>query len=193
MIKALSELSDEQKSQFIDLYYESFILDIDKKRKHEDKLKSIFGSAFLEGFAAAYIEDERVAGLVAYSNNKHSALKFDKQVCKQQLGKILGDIQHGIFEGFFGKATAKGDDEGYIDFLAVHEDYRRRGIATKLLEYAYAQENKPKYILGVMTKNEKAKKLYVKQGYVKYEVKKSLIIRIALGDTVDMMRLNRNV
>ena len=47
----------------------------------------------------------------------------------------------------------------------MNEDYKRKGVVSDLLEYAYAQENKSYYVLGVLKKNEDAKKLYDKLGY----------------------------
>ena len=43
----------------------------------------------------------------------------------------------------------------------MNEDYKRKGVVSDLLEYAYAQENKSYYVLGVLKKNEDAKKLYI--------------------------------
>ena len=193
MIKKLNMLTEGQKQQFIDIYYESFIKGFDKKRKYMTELKTIFVEAVLPDYAAAYIEDERTAGIVAYSNSEHSVFKFSKDVCREQLGRVLGSFQYGIFEKVFGRPTAKDEDEGYIDFLAVHEDFRRRGIATGLLEYAYRQQDKPKYILAVKSKNKRAVNLYKKQGYERYDIKKDPIVRAVIHDTVDMMRLYRKV
>lgn len=178
MIKKLSELSEAQKKQFIDLFADSFLKDLDKKRKYEKQEKVIFLDAILPEFAAAFIIDDTVAGLVMFSNMYHASLKFDRALCRKQMGKFSGSFAYSMLKAIFETPTAQKEDEGYIDFLCVHEDFRRRGIATRLLEYAYAQENKPHYILGVLSKNERAKKLYVKQGYIKTKTKRGPFILV---------------
>lgn len=192
MIKKFSELSEVQKEQFIDLFADSFLKDLDKKGTYEAQEKVIFLDAILPEFAAAFIIDDTVAGLVMFSNMHHSSVRFSRELCRQQIGKFYGSFTYNLFRAIFETPTAEKEDEGYIDFLCVHQDFRRRGIATQLLEYAYAQENKPYYILGVLCKNERAKNLYVKQGYTKTKTKRGLFRWLIVHDGIDMMKLKRS-
>lgn len=191
MIVMLSELSTQQREQFIDLYADCFIKDAKRKNRYMEQIKVIFLDAFLQDYAAAYIDGENVAGLVAYSNSKHTAIKFSKTVCQEQLGRLFGSILCKFFKIFFEKPIAKEPDEGYIDFLCVHEDYRRQGLATKLLEFAYTQEKLQHYLLGVMCKNTGAINLYKKQGYKQIRKKSGLIIRMFMRDSVYIMKYTR--
>jgi ribosomal-protein-alanine N-acetyltransferase len=60
---------------------------------------------------------------------------------------------------------------GYISTVMVHPTYRRRGIATKLMESAlnYVQKKKSRAVLHVMATNAPAKNLYTKLGFKKFE------------------------
>lgn len=193
MIKKLGELNLMQREQFVDLFADCFLRDLDKDLKFQDQEKAIFADAFLKDHAAAYIIDDKVAGLVAFSNMKHSSVRFSRELCRKQAGRLFGGLFYGILRLFFEKPAARHENEGYIDFLCVNKDFRRRGVASELLEFAYEQEKKPYYILGVLSKNESAIRLYEKQGYKKTHTRRGIFIRMFLHDSVDMMRLERNV
>ena len=65
-------------------------------------------------------------------------------------------------------------DEGYITNVAVHPAYRRRGVATALLEQLekYAESHDMSRItLEVRASNDKAIALYKKMGYKKEGVR----------------------
>ena len=69
--------------------------------------------------------------------------------------------------GFVGMHNIIG--EGYITNVAVNSDYRRLGIADKLLEllYGYAEENSMDFIsLEVRVSNAPAISLYTKNGFI---------------------------
>ncbi len=191
MIKKLNKLSDVQKQQLIDLFSACFFEDDNKK--YLDQQKIIFADAFLPDNVATYIIDGQVAGLVAFSNSQHSAVRFSKDLCRQQFGLLFGSTVYRFLKSFFEKPKVAAKDEGYIDFLCVHEEYRKQGIASKLLEYAYTQENKRYYVLGVLNKNESAKKLYDKLGYKKIGTNKKIMMRIFINDYENIMKLQRKV
>ena len=187
MIVKLSELTADQKKQFIKVFGESFFSMVDKKEKYTQKLQVVFGDAFLPQFSYAYLSGEAVAGLVSCSNNTSSAMRFSKAVCKSQFGSILGAINYRFFKSLFGKPFAKADDEGYIDFLCVDKDHRRLGLATQLLNHVYQQTQYKHYLLAVLAKNTGAIKLYKKEGYKIIRDMKELMVRIALKDYVHVM------
>ncbi len=187
MIAKLSELNIEQKQQFIKVFGESFFSMVDKKGKYTARLQVVFGDAFLPQFSYAYLDGENVAGLITCSNAQSSAMRFSKAVCKSQFGSILGAINYRFFKSLFGKPFAKAADEGYIDFLCVDKDYRRRGIATQMLNHVYQQTEYKHYLLAVLAKNSGAIKLYEKEGYTIIRDMKELIIRLVMNDYVHVM------
>lgn len=64
-------------------------------------------------------------------------------------------------------------EEGQINNLAVDENYRRKGIAQSLLEYAQEKVYAKKWVLEVRSKNIAAVKLYEKNGFVKAGLRKN--------------------
>ena len=188
MIQRWEELSNVHKEQFIELFAECFIKDIDKKLKFINKEKVIFESAFLPGQSAVYIKEGKVAGFVSYSDMNSSAVSFKKSICRQQIGVLIGGIVYKMLTHHFGRPSVYAKDEGYIDFLCVKEDYHRMGIATELLEYAFNVQDKEYYLLYVLSKNEGAKKLYKKLGFVKTNTKSGFLMRILLRDKAELMR-----
>ena len=67
-------------------------------------------------------------------------------------------------------------DEGYLHLIAVDSNYRKQGIATKLLnrcEQLAISRNVFKIILDVRVSNESAINLYDKNGYTKICERKS--------------------
>lgn len=69
-------------------------------------------------------------------------------------------------------------DEGYITDVAVHPDYRRRGVAQALLRYAEADARaRGKRALGlyVAQHNHSALRLYHRIGFVEHHIQRSLL------------------
>lgn len=65
-------------------------------------------------------------------------------------------------------------DEIHIQNVATHPDFRGRGLGMNLLKFLteFADENKFKITLEVNTKNEKALKLYKKNGFKVVSIRK---------------------
>lgn len=190
MIVKLSELNNNQKEQFINIFGKSFFSLMDKKAKHTAQQKVIFLDAILPDNAAIYLEDDVVVGMVSFSNSRHTAVRFSKQICKEQYGVFYGSITYNILTAFFAKPFVK-PGEGYIDFLCVDENYRRKGIASKLLEFVYENTDYQHYYLEVLGKNKGAIKLYERQGYKTVKVKKGLLIWLAIKDYTMIMKWSR--
>ncbi|MBR1416319.1 MAG: GNAT family N-acetyltransferase [Bacilli bacterium] len=75
------------------------------------------------------------------------------------------------------------EDNAKIDALFVLEEYRNKGIATKLIEdfISYAKDNNIKQItINVLSNNLKARKLYLKyfKPYKKENNKETLLLKV---------------
>jgi len=65
-------------------------------------------------------------------------------------------------------------DEVHIMNIAVHPDYRKKGIATKLIEYVLKDVSKDKFmLLEVRRTNIAAQELYKKMGFVELYARKA--------------------
>ncbi len=191
MIVNYSELNANQKQQFIVLFGENFFDLVDKKAKHTAKLQIVFGDAFISEFAYAYLDSDKVTGLISCSNMQRSSLRFSESVCKAQFGSVLGAINYRVFKSFFGKPVAKAADEGYIDFLCVDKDSRRQGIASQLMSFVYDNTQFAFYLLKVMAKNTGAIKLYEHRGYKVEKEKKGRMLRLIQQHFVYLMRYTK--
>lgn len=88
-----------------------------------------------------------------------------------QLDNMLTSIicalgENGVVLGYAGVTVVAG--EGYIDNIAVRQEYRKQGIASELLKvflrFAKAQ-NLAFLTLEVRVSNDPAKRLYMKHGF----------------------------
>jgi ribosomal protein S18 acetylase RimI-like enzyme len=104
-------------------------------------------------------EDHRAAGfMLAYHGSR--AEKLDRPFLEHLAG--LGQANPCI-------VPEAGESEYYLDCLAVHPDYRGKGIGTKLLAYFQRQAEEQGYpliSLLVEKDNSGAKSLYTRMGYI---------------------------
>ena len=80
-----------------------------------------------------------------------------------RLKAVLDDLMVGFIAGEHRVA----EKTAWIATLAVHPEYRRRGIATSLLLACEEQLILPKIRLTVRVENVAAQELYIKSGYQK--------------------------
>lgn len=123
----------------------------------------------LDELLTKLIEDERT--------NYDSSLEpmvvedFYKNALAQDYNVIYICEEDGIIVGYI-YLILKENDGAKIDALFVEEEYRRRGIASKLLDMAIdkMREEKVKHTeISVLSENVEAKKLYQKKGFIVFK------------------------
>ena len=95
-------------------------------------------------------------------------LKFLKLFGKEPVKVVVAEVDNRVV----GMTMVNNRRRvGYISSVMVHPTYRKKGIATKLLESVlnYIQKKKSRAILHVITTNTPAKNLYTKLGFKKFE------------------------
>jgi len=120
-----------------------------------------------------FVEDGKVCGAVfAYSGS--SKKEYDRNISRygKEILKLTGPLSvlrmmvRGIRLGRF--VPAVGNDEYYIETLAVFPDYRGRKIASALLRHAFdsaREQGFSKVSLLVETHNTHALEVYKKTGF----------------------------
>ena len=85
-------------------------------------------------------------------------------ICDNELSHYIVAEVDGIAAGYCGIHVIY--NEGHILNVAVHPEYRKRGVGRGLLETVFMQTGLPFYTLEVRVSNEDAIGLYTKLGFV---------------------------
>jgi len=133
--------------------------------------KAIESGIQTERFYVA-IENETIVGVLAISDCNGRSVLTDSKSYKKYFGFLKGIIAAIVMKEEFGKQLKYPDTVGYIEFVAVLENYRRRGITTQLLSHAIANEKYSKYELDVTNINQGAIDCYKKFGFAEYKREK---------------------
>lgn len=181
-------LNTEQKEQAVEIFIEGFghMMTFSKDK---DVLKALFQKGFHESLLLCYVEEEKVLGIMGIATNKVRPLKFDHDVCVSLFGKMKGKILCKQMNAIFQTAVVKGECELYIDILATASNARGKGVATKLLSYAFSLQEYKIYYIEAFSKNETAARLYQKTGFSVYREKKfSTMIFLGSGYPILMKK-----
>ena len=145
----------------------------------------IFDKNSLEG-NYVYTYDKRVVGVLC--------LKWNKQKKSETAPKfnVFDAIKRfGIFRLFFTIfslvifESKVSKNEMLVDYIAIHPDYRGKGIGSKLLDFGEKQAKINKrtniYSLMVIGQNQRAIKLYERLGFKVTKTTKVFFLRIFTG------------
>jgi len=175
------DLNDVQKKQAADIFLEGF-----GHMMTFTKDKELLGSLFYEimnpTLFICYVEDGEVLGILGLATNKERPLKFDSDICVRLFGKMKGKIISKQMNAIFQKQAVKADKDLYIDVLATAGKARGKGVATALLDYAFALKGFECCYIEVFSKNEPAKSLYQKMGFEVYKEEKFSFLTLAVSN-----------
>lgn len=125
----------------------------------------------IERFYVA-VEDEAVVGVLAVSDCNGRSVLTDIRAYIRHFGLVKGFIAALVLKEEFEKQLDYPETVGYIEFVAVAENYRRRGITTQLLSCAMANGKYSRYELDVTDINQAAINCYRKFGFTEYRREK---------------------
>ena len=167
-VKEFGQLNNIQKEETIDIFIEGFgHMMTFSKDIHE--LKSLFSTAFHSSYIYAYIEKDKVLGILGIGLKNIRPIKFDLDQCIRIYGKLKGTMICKQMNWIFQNQVVKKDTDIYIDVLATTKSARGRGVATRLLEFAFSLQNYKECYIEVLSKNSKARHLYEKCGFITYK------------------------
>lgn len=162
------QLDNVQKDEAVEVFLEGFGHMMTFSKNKQD-LKDLFSAAFHPEYIYTYLENGIVLGILGIATNHIRPIKFDLNQCVKTLGKQKGYIVCKQINLIFQSQAVKKETDLYIDVLATTKSARGKGIATKLLEYAFALPRYKEYYIEVLSKNQNAKRLYEKKGFVAYK------------------------
>ena len=168
-IKSAKDVNGNIQEKISKLYVEAFGKDMHAISKSPEKLVKAFTHMFVvEDFYVCIIDNE-VVGIAACANREAYSIKHDKKELIKELGLTKGLIANRILKRIFTnppKYPIEIDSKtGSIENVTTNINYRKKGIATSLIEYIFALNMYEKYILEVVDTNENAIKLYKKLGF----------------------------
>ncbi|MBR6404388.1 MAG: GNAT family N-acetyltransferase [Eubacterium sp.] len=192
-IVELGLLSKEQSDQAVGLFISGFgkfmTFSKDEELKRKLYLKLFDSKLFL-----CYVEDGKVLGLMGLATNKKRPICFYPEICREYFGQIKGTIISKQMNVVFQSPVVKDDDELYLDVLVTDSENRRKGVGTKLLNYAFDLEGYNVVYTEVFSRNENAIRFYEKNGFIVDKEEKMSLLRFqGEGYPIKMKReRNRN-
>lgn len=168
-IVKLSELDDEYKAKAVHLFVDSFYNMYTSLTNDKNVLYELF--LYSLDFSLVYVAmyDNSLAGFMGIANNKKRTMHFDKIKCMELFGQLKGFIICKQLGYILERPNVINNYDICIDYLATDRNYRGKGIATKLIEYACNELGYDECYLEVLTKNITAKRLYEHTGFKEYK------------------------
>ena len=122
----------------------------------------------LEYFYVAVI-DKKIAGMIACMDERHFCIKHDKKILKKHLGTIKGLFANSVLKNYFNKypkyPVEMDKRTASVEFVATSSEYKKKGVATAIMNYIFTLPEYNKYMLEVADTNTNALKLYEELGY----------------------------
>lgn len=166
-----SELPFDPKSQMGQIFAESYYQWLKYFAKDKAKLARAFAHIFnLDKFFVA-VQDSEVLGFATCVGEKAEPVTLNKKILCKNLGFIRGRIAFAILNKHMIGTTYPfevTEQMGIIEYVAVSENHRRKGVAQNLLNHIMTVEHYPEYVLEVAGNNTGAVKLYEKLGFIEF-------------------------
>ena len=187
-IVCFSDLDEEEKREAIEVFIEGFG-HMFTFAKTKNELTQFFTGAFEEPLMYACVSENHVAGILGLGTNVKRAIKLDQQKCMKLFGKSKGGMVYKLLHIIAGKPAVKNADDLYIDYLATDSRMRKRGVGTKLLNFAFSLPQYKVYYIEVLSKNQTAAKLYEQLGFTVHKKKFNILtITQGLGNPIIMKK-----
>ena len=175
-IKSAKDLKGNIQEKICKLYVETFGKDMDVISKNREKSVKAFSHMFVVDDFYVCIIDNEVVGMMACANKEAYSIKHDKKVLIKELGLIKGLLANMNLKMIFTKPRKYpieiDDKTGSIENVVIDSNYRKKGIATSIMEYIFSLNMYEKYVLEIFDTNENAIKLYKKLGFKEVSTQK---------------------
>ena len=154
---------------FVDGFYE-----LGLKFISNDKAKLARGLSHIFQLDDFYvvIDGGKIAALTGcYDGKSPIIIMFNKKIMRKEMGFFLGSFAYLMLNKVMGGHKYPFEftpQTGAIEFVAVSEDYRGRGIGGDLINHIMENETYAEYVLEVADNNTPAVKLYKKLGFVEF-------------------------
>jgi len=130
--------------------------------------KAISSGIKIDKFYVAEIEN-RISGVVAISDCRGRAVLTDSTSYRKYFGIVKGIIAKLVLKREFEAPLEYPVTTGYIEFVAVRKDYRKKGIATIMLKESLKLSQYHDFVLDVTDINSSAIQCYNKLGFEEFK------------------------
>jgi len=152
--------------------------DFSKLTKQLDRLVLCFEEDIHTDKFFVSVLDGRCVGFISCSDCYGRAVGVDVAKFQKQFGFVKGFAAGKAVKAEFCTPLPYPDTVGYIDLVAVDEDFRGRHIATKMLETVIRETPYLSYILDVTDINTGAQRCYQNFGFHEVGRKKVSLARM---------------
>jgi ribosomal protein S18 acetylase RimI-like enzyme len=192
-IKPAKDMAENINGKISELFVEAFGKDLKVISKDTNKLVKAFSHIFVPDYFYIGIIDNEIAGMMVCADKEHYCIKQNKKELIKYLGIIKGSLANIIFKKYFNKypkyPVEIDERTGSIEFVATNKKYRKKGVASSIMEYIFSLNLYDNYILEVADTNEQAYNLYKKLGYKEvYRVKQRFSKTIGINYLVYMIK-----
>jgi ribosomal protein S18 acetylase RimI-like enzyme len=170
-------LTNEQKSEAVDLFLEGFGHFMTFS-KNETGKKNLFTEIFDPELFMCYLEGDKVLGLMGLGTNMKRPIDFKVEICRKYFGKIRGTLISKQMNAIFQKPAVSSERELYLDTLVTDPGCRKKGIGTALINAACSFGDYDSVIVEVFSDNENAIGFYEKNSFVRIKENKSSVMRL---------------
>ena len=189
-IKKLSELSDEQVNQAMNVFVEGFYNVFSTISKDKDKLHKIFKHSFDFDMVYTYLLDDKVVGFLGIADHRKRPLKINKEIFLETIGGFAGKITYIGVSTAMEKLNVVSPQDIYIDFITTSPEHRSKGIGKQFIEFIRDTLGYKHIELEVFSKNQKAKRFYEREGFNVIKVKFDLMMMLQGFGRRIVMRLD---
>ncbi|MEF3305089.1 GNAT family N-acetyltransferase [Paenibacillus sp. GYB003] len=180
-IKRMDELDDAGLEQAAGVFVDSYFDSLSYLSRDRDALVGLIRKSFIRAQFFAAVSEGRVVGITAYSTNRTRAIRFEKRDMMQIAGAVKGRLLHALFARELHAPLRLADGECYIEAVATDPNARGKGVATALLNQLLERLPYRVFTLEVTDTNERAIRLYEKQGFAVFRTKKQRLFRKRTG------------
>lgn len=161
-------LSLQQKQEVSKIFSESFYQWFKYFSKDTNRLAKAFDGSFIwEKFYFSLI-DGQVCGMAAVTDGISPSIRLSNRKMTRNLGFYKGFLAYFILKHMLQNHKYPfpvSEETLSIEFVAVSEKSRRRGVASNLIQYIIDNSNSQRYILEVADTNLPAVSAYEKMGF----------------------------
>jgi ribosomal protein S18 acetylase RimI-like enzyme len=167
-----AEFSGDPRRNMSEIFVDGFYQWLRFFSKDKARLISTFAHMFNPEVFYIAVESDRIAGLAACAGGTVPSVRLDKKELRKHLGFFKGTVTYLILKKEFEEKKypfAIRKDMGMVEFVAVAEQSRGRGVAGAIIRHIFESTPYKEYVLEVADTNTPAVSLYEKLGFREFK------------------------